>query len=206
LVNNLDLEEELAVTTFSDPVSQEAWVDRPAVEHPDWQNWDLALEVAYKPGVTNPLGITAREALHNALGSLPEGALIQTAHQYLFQTSADLSGAEVQHLQNQLHNNLIEKASMITKAGWAEGQRFPREYPFIHDAAVGPVETIPVLGKSDQELLALSKDMLLALSLEGDEGHPTALQRGKNQGLKSRAPAPGGPHGCGAGNVSPDLV
>jgi phosphoribosylformylglycinamidine (FGAM) synthase PurS component len=166
LVNNLDLEEELAVTTFSDPVSQEAWVDRPAVEHPDWQDWDLALEVAYKPGVTNPLGITAREALHNALGSLPKGALIQTAHQYLFQSSEDLTGAEVQHLQNQLHNNLIEKASMITKAGWAEGQRFPREYPFIHDAAVGPVETIPLLGKSDQELLNLSKDMLLALSLE----------------------------------------
>jgi phosphoribosylformylglycinamidine synthase II len=166
LVNNLNLEEKLAVTTFSDPVSQNAWVDRPAVEHPDWQDWVLALEVAYKPGVTNPLGITAKEALSNALGALPPEALIQTAHQYLFQTNSPLSDEELAHLESHLHNNLIEKALLIQKSQWQSGKRFPEEYPYIHDAAVGPVRTIPLTEKTGDQLVALSKEMLLALSLE----------------------------------------
>jgi hypothetical protein len=59
----------LAVTTFSDPVSQECLGRSPG----QWsivtgRIGTIALEVAYKPGVTNPLGITARERSPQCFG------------------------------------------------------------------------------------------------------------------------------------------
>ena len=46
--------------------------------------WDLLVEVTARPGVTDPVALTAREALGHSLGApLPDDAVVQTAVQYL---------------------------------------------------------------------------------------------------------------------------
>ena len=76
---------------FSDPVAQAALYDEPvagsrAAAAP---GWDLLVEVTARPGGTDPVALTAREALGHSLGApLPAGAVVQTAVQYLLEGPA----------------------------------------------------------------------------------------------------------------------
>ncbi len=72
---------QLAEEVFCDTVSQRLLVDRFAAE--DSTSWDFLVEVTVRPGVTDPVALTAREALHLCLEDSAETASIQTAVQYL---------------------------------------------------------------------------------------------------------------------------
>ena len=171
------------VELVCDPVAQQASVRAaPAGMAPPW---DLLLEVAVRPGVTDPVATSLRGALHNILGfPVPDAALVQTARQYLLHGSplhgsppqsgvlhGDALDALPERACGSLYNPLIQSARAITAHQWREGRRPPRIYPAAGGTArprAGPaarVARIAVATMSDGELAALSEKRLLALTV-----------------------------------------
>ena len=149
-----------------DPVAQQAAAD--GAGHDGAPPWHLLLEVAARPGVTDPVATTLRSAVHAILGfAVPEPALVQTARQYLLRGES-LNGVSAQRL-GVLFNPLIQSARTITAEQWQAGRRPPRIYPAAGGAARGRtsarVSRFAVATMSDSQLDALAEERLLALSL-----------------------------------------
>ena len=137
-------------------------------------SWDLALEISYKPGVTDPVALTARQALELQFGNLPDDALVQQAQQYLiwFNPSSETSPEKPhsfeqlsQAVARELYNPLIQSCRILTP-DQLKTQGFPQFYPQVQVAPHDQIETYPITSLTDQELLDLSTNRLLALTLE----------------------------------------
>jgi phosphoribosylformylglycinamidine synthase II len=155
-----------AAEVFCDSVAQELLVDAWCAEQDARRPWDWLVEITARPGVTDPVGITAREALGACLpGGLPDGAVVQTAVQYL--VSVD-PGAVVdpQALARFFHNPLIQAATCLGFADWTAGRRPPARYPRVSVGDAPPPVHIDLAGLSENELQELSRGRLLALSRE----------------------------------------
>lgn len=153
-----------AEEAFADPVVQRLTVDEPAAETAELGGWDALIEVAWRPGVTDTLAITAREALGIVLG--PESVRelrIRTARQYLLYGAVDKAAAE--RAARLLYNPLIQESLVITASEWKAGKRTPAAYPAVavHDRL--DCETFDLSALSDAELQNLSAERLLALTL-----------------------------------------
>ena len=158
------LRAEDARDVVSDSVAQEV---RPAgsvdESAPDW---DCLVEITAKPGVTDPVGATALQALHALLPSLvPAAAGVQTATQYRIWADASSGVLDPARIASFLFNPLIQSAFLLTRTQWEHGSRPPSSYPLVVNAS--PPEVCPVdLGTLDDEaLVRLSRSRLLALSL-----------------------------------------
>lgn len=172
---------------FSDPVTQLVSMDQPMAADPALAGWSWLIEVAWRPGVTDTLAATAREAMeldqgigYGAVHSRAHGvapsevhgggqldapyANLRTARQYLLYGT--LSEAQANQAAAALHNPLVQAAMLIPVSDWATGIRPPAAYPApdVHDRM--EPETIAVAAMDDAALLALSGSRLLALSLE----------------------------------------
>ena len=163
-VSGLSLE--TAREIFSDPVPQDLLVDARAADAGLGGKWDCLVEITVRPGVTDPVAITAREALAAFLpGGLPGEAVLQTATQYLF--SAEPGAAlPAERIARFLHNPLIQSSFAITRGEWEAGARPPGLYPHAVAASPAAAEEIDLCAMRDEELAALSRARLLALSLE----------------------------------------
>jgi phosphoribosylformylglycinamidine synthase len=155
---------EIAAEVFCDSVAQEMLWDGHAAERSFAGEWELLVEITSRPGVTDPVALTAREALAVCLPhGVPPDAVIQTAVQYLVNVAP---GARVdpQELARFFHNPLIQSAACISRAEWTGGTRPPARYP--HAVALSPeaVAVIDLDGLSDSQLAELSRERLLALS------------------------------------------
>ena len=128
--------------------------------------WSVLVEVAYRPGVTDPVASTLRAAVADMLGAgAVERGVVQTARQYRLPTEAVPPG---------LFNPLIQHATTITAAQWRAGERPPARYPTMaegapasSDAAADPAELVvrmDLARMSTDELARLSEERLLALS------------------------------------------
>ncbi|MCX7032153.1 MAG: AIR synthase-related protein [Spirochaetes bacterium] len=151
---------------FSDPVAQDAFFDEPAavsrsVAAP---GWDLLVEVTARPGVTDPVALTAREALGHSLGApLQHGAVVQTAVQFLI---AGWGSPDASRLAGFFHNPLVQAAGVITRAEWGAGKRPAALYPHRVPESRLDVETFDLAVMDDARLVELSRGRLLALSLD----------------------------------------
>ncbi|HVO39124.1 MAG TPA: AIR synthase-related protein [Spirochaetia bacterium] len=155
---------ETAREVFADEVSQVVSMSGAASAEAESPGWDCLVEVTVKPGVTDPVAITALEALRLILpGGLPPGAQVQTGTQYLFTTRPG-AVLDLGDLAAFLANPLIQTTFCLTRAEWESGKRPPAEYPSITAAAAPSVETIDLAGLADADLEALSRRRLLALS------------------------------------------
>src|SRR5208282_4203859 len=149
---------------FSDPVTQfVAEVPLPGLS--SFSGWDWLVEIAYRPGVTDTLALTAREAVVIADGAPIGGPwLVQTARLYIVkarQSSADI----VRRAFSSLWNPLVQSAIILSNAEWESGARLPDLYPTV-SLADDPESELFELGALDDEgLEALSSSRLLALSL-----------------------------------------
>ena len=194
------------VELVCDPVAQQASVRaaRAGTSPP----WDLLLEVAARPGVADPVATSLRGALRTILGlPVPDAALVQTARQYLLQSSAlgdgGLRGGGLHAVPEAafrgLFNPLIQAALTIGAHQWRDGRRPPRIYPAaggaarLH-AADGPrAARFPVAAMSDSQLTAVSEERLLALSraeMQAIRDHyraPATRQRRQRAGLGDSA-------------------
>ncbi len=149
---------------FSDPVTQYV-AGSPVPELPAFSGWDWLVEIAYRPGVTDTLALTAREALA-IVGGVPASGpwLLQTAR--LFVVKAAGASAEVlRRAFSPLWNPLVQSAIFISKDEYAGGARPPELYPAV-SLADDPDPVLFDLGALDDAgLEALSSARLLALSL-----------------------------------------
>jgi phosphoribosylformylglycinamidine synthase II len=156
---------EIAAEVFSDAVAQELLLGGFAAESAARTPWDHLVEITVKPGVTDPVALTAREALRLCLpGGVPDGAIVQTAVQYLVSVDP-ISHVDARELARFFHNPLIQSAFCISRAEWDAGRRPPFQYPHAVPESPAAVRSIDLAGLSEPELAALSRQRLLALSV-----------------------------------------
>ncbi|MBT3273158.1 MAG: phosphoribosylformylglycinamidine synthase [Spirochaetales bacterium] len=171
LVNREDLLTlELAAELLSDPVAQFCSAS-PAADSIDVPDWSYIIEVTSKAGVTDPVALTARDAIESAL----KGAglfTIQTARQYVF-CFEKISKTDVDDIRGLLHNPLIQNAEVLSREQWDQGDRLPDLYPHTIAPSSLEVSTIQLSGLDTDALEMLSKQRLLALTAKEME----AIQR-----------------------------
>ncbi len=150
-------EAERVVREFADPVLHEG-----ALGRLEGGAFDVAVTVAYKPGVTDPVGKSARVAIEDTLGrDLGDEAAVYTSTLYLFD---GLGREEAERVALQLlANPLVHTIKVETQAAW-EGSPPDLGVPKVEGHARPPVRRIDLSGP-DEELMRISRDGLLALSL-----------------------------------------
>ncbi len=142
---------------FVDPVSQHG-----ALGRLDDGPFDVAVTVAYKPGVTDPVGKSARVCIEDTLGrKLAPDAAVYTSTMYLLD---GVDTAQAQRIAAELlANPVIQTIGVDAYDAWARSP-IDLSVPRIPAHAAPAVATVDLSG-SDADLLALSNRKLLALTL-----------------------------------------
>ncbi len=145
------------VAELADPVLQVGAVGR-LEDGP----FHVAVTVGYKPGVTDPVGKSAKVAVEDLLGrKLEEDAAVYTSTLYL------LDGVTVEDAGRiawgLLANPLIHEVRVQSRAGW-ESSPPDLSTPRVAEHDTPPVRVVS-LGR-DEDLLGISRERLLALSLD----------------------------------------
>ena len=146
---------------FADPIIEESVTDALHLENSTLFSdpADVVVTIGFKPGVTDNPGKAALDGFRTIFSEAGEKARVSTYITYVFQGVPD--DVEVEWLSKQLHNGLIERA-LYSKSG--------EDYPKIEYVPVAPIDYTPPstinLEISDDELIKLSDEGLLALNLE----------------------------------------
>ncbi len=149
--------ERVAAGPFLDPIIQEYRIDSSLANQFDW----LA-EVSFRPGVTDNVGKTAREAIEWRLGKKLRGEeKVHTSTQYLIRGTLKQEEAE-RICTDLLGNSLIQRFDIWKATGWV-GKVEPR-VPKVLETGGGKVEEID-LNIPDYALLQLSQARILVLDL-----------------------------------------
>jgi phosphoribosylformylglycinamidine synthase subunit PurSL len=159
-----DLDDEtldrVAGQVFTDPVLEEAVVDRLAPGEFDW-----LVEVGFRPGVTDNVGRTARESLALVLDRpLADTPRVYNAREYRF--IGALERDQVERIASSLlANTLIERVTVSDRAASLESGPVAT-VPRVKEQEVDTtVQTVDLSG-SDEDLARLSREMVLALSVK----------------------------------------
>lgn len=176
----------VATGPFCDPVIQTCAIDEPAA-----RGFDFLVEVGYRPGVTDNVGRTAREAVEYITGRpFQPGEGVYTSVQYLL--SGGLTLTDVERIATDLLcNTLIQRFQVLSAPAYAAQGGMPVYVPKVSAASIAEVREID-LNVSDQELMRISKDGVLALTLEEMliiQAHfrdPAVLEERTKQGLSGR--------------------
>jgi phosphoribosylformylglycinamidine synthase len=150
-----------AAGPLSDPVIQHYAVGKPLAVDFDW-----LIEVGFRPGVTDNVGKTAREAvellLHDSLGQRKIN--VYTSRQYLI--SGKISRTDVEKVTSGLlSNELIERQQIVGRNDFNFQSGLPAYIPHVQGEDKPTVETINLAGLNDRQLMQISADKLLALNL-----------------------------------------
>ncbi len=151
--NDLEL---LVDEVFRDPVIQQASVDKPLEIPFDW-----LIEVGFRPGVTDNVGRTAREAVERTLGIkfLPGEGLYTRK---LYFVKGKLSKEHVESIaRDLLANDLIQTRTIFGSGDDRSTVSVPK-VTSKSDAAIRAID----LNVSNEELLRISREGILALNLE----------------------------------------
>lgn len=158
------------ISSFVESALCDPVVETYSVNEPLWRqlklDFDWALEIGYRPGVTDNEGKVAEEALsyliERDLDSSKEG--VYFARLFLFKGKLTREAVE-RIAKDLLANELIERWFILSKEE-AEKNWFNYAPPRVTEFYPPIVETFNLEGLTDEELLKLSKDRLLALNLE----------------------------------------
>lgn len=149
-----------AAGPFSDPVIQRWSIDLPLAH-----GFDFAVEVGFRPGVTDNVGRTAREALTYLTGRpFGEGEGVYYSVQYLLK--GNLTAAAVEKIATGLLcNTLIQRYALLPVAEFMAKRGFPAVAPKVIAQTTAEVREID-LEVSDDELMRISREGILALTLD----------------------------------------
>ncbi len=152
--------ERAASGPFSDPVMQQWSLDTPSAD-----GFDFAVEVGFRPGVTDNVGRTAREAVEYLTGRpFTDGEGVYHSVQYLF--GGITRRGDVERIATELLcNTLIQRYTVLSSTDFNASNGFAAVVPKVLVEASGEVREID-LEVSDEELMRISKDGVLALTLE----------------------------------------
>jgi phosphoribosylformylglycinamidine synthase len=160
---------------FSDPVIQCYAVNQPLAGQ-----FDVLIEVGFRPGVTDNIGRTSREAIQYLTGrpfAADEG--VYTSVQYLLTGQLDETAAE-RIAAGFLGNGLIQRWTIIAEADFDRKSGVPVTVPKVVSTAEPKVREID-LNVSDEELMRISREGVLALNLEEMKVIQTFANDPKNQ-------------------------
>ncbi len=151
-----------AAGPLSDPVIQNFSIKTPLAADFDW-----LLEVGFKPGVTDNVGKTAREAINLLLGDGDGscGIGVYTSRQYLINGKITKRDAQ-QIASGLLANDLIERYQIISKNNFNKSCGIPAYIPSVLGKTQPVVKEISLADAGDDELLKISKEGVLALNLQ----------------------------------------
>jgi phosphoribosylformylglycinamidine synthase len=146
----------LGEVLFVDPVIQDFTVDKSLAKDFDW-----LIEVGFKPGVTDNVGKTAKEAIEDILKTKING--VYTSKQYIIKGIINKENAE-KISSGLLANQLIERWEILSYDDWKEKgiKAVTPIVKIIHEPKVSEID----LDVSDEGLMKISKEGILALSLE----------------------------------------
>jgi len=145
---------------FTDPVIARSAAGRLAAP-----TFDFLIEVAFKPGVTDNVGRTARVIVSDILGrSLRHGEDVYTSTQF-FLRGKNLTRDHAKHLATDLlANTLIQSTHIYSPEEWSAAP-VDNSVPAIREKPHQTVQTYN-LGGSDADLMKISRDGILSLSIE----------------------------------------
>jgi len=145
---------------FCDPVIQVWSIDRPLAA-----GFDFLVEVGYRPGVTDNVGRTAREAIEYITGRpMAGGEGVYTSAQYILK--GKLSRTDVERIARDLLGNpLIQRFVVLDKVEFAAQGGVPVSVPKVQAESRVQVREID-LEVDDEDLIRISKEGVLALTLE----------------------------------------
>ncbi len=149
-----------AAGPFLDPVIQEFSIGKPLGRDFDW-----AIEVGYKPGVTDNIGRTAREAVELLLQRKfsPEEGVYTSV---LFLMKGGLTREQAERIATGLlANTLIQRFEVKGRKSWNPEVGMGVTVPRVTGRKEVRVEEIN-LRVSDEELMRISSERVLALSLK----------------------------------------
>jgi phosphoribosylformylglycinamidine synthase II len=155
-----DISAETAETlrqALTDPVSEQSALGALPLPPCDW-----VVTIGFKPGVTDNVGRTARVFLSDLLAADAKGRVF-TEQQYLLD-APQLSEDQVQTLADSLLYNALIERCQIKRRQQMDGAEPDLSVPRAGDASEPIAEPI-ALPDSDEQLLALSRERTLALSL-----------------------------------------
>ncbi len=131
------------------------------------RGFDWAVEVGFKPGVTDNEGRTAQSTLRMLPGLERENyphLAVYTSEQYLLE--GDLQEKDVHRISREfLANELIQRFSCKSAREWEAAPGFDITEPRVTGEASNEVQNIRLQGLSDDALMHLSQSKVLALSL-----------------------------------------
>jgi len=152
--------EKVATGPFLDPIIQVYSLGKPIGQDFDW-----AIEVGYKPGVTDNVGRTAREAVELLLQrKFKPGEGIYTSVLYFIQGNLARQQAE-SIATGLLANTLIQRFEIRDRKAWDPAVGMGVFVPKVTGKTGVRVEEID-LKVSDEELMKISSGRVLALSLK----------------------------------------
>ena len=148
--------QKIAQEIFADAVTSGAFVNAPCIK----EGFAFAVEVGFKPGVTDNVGGSAKEAIEDCLGEKLEGGVYTSRIYFLY---GNVKKEEAERIAKEmLANGLIER--------WGISKDFEYANAIAQVPKVLPMQPVPVqnisLELDDEKLVSLSKKRLLALSLE----------------------------------------
>ena len=152
--------EKVASGPFLDPIIQKYSIGKPVGRDFDW-----AIEVGYKPGVTDNVGRTAREAVEILLQKkLEANEGVYTSVLYLIEGKLTREQAE-RIVTGLLANTLIQRFAIKDRSSWDPEIGMGLFIPRVTGNKEGRVIPINLKG-SEEELARLSSERVLALSLK----------------------------------------
>jgi len=143
-----------------DPIIQKYKIDGPLAQDFDW-----ITEVGFKPGVTDNVGRTAREAIELVLGmKLKEVEKVYTSKQCLIK--GNLSLKEVEKIATGLlANELIQRLTIVHRSNWDLKKGMPLSIPQVRGDTTGGEVSEVDLNVDDKGLTKISQERVLVLNL-----------------------------------------
>ncbi|MCX5886136.1 MAG: phosphoribosylformylglycinamidine synthase subunit PurL [Proteobacteria bacterium] len=150
----------VAAGPFSDPIIQDYSIDRPLASGFDW-----LVEVGFRPGVTDNVGRTAREAVELRISrTLRPEEKVYTSRQYLMRGNLDERVIR-EIATGLLANELIQTYRIFSWTSWDKEKGAGISIPRVKEDQEIRVEKVD-LNVPDDELMQISRDRVLVLSLD----------------------------------------
>ncbi|MBN2515422.1 MAG: phosphoribosylformylglycinamidine synthase subunit PurL [Deltaproteobacteria bacterium] len=152
--------ERIARGPLSDPVIQQCAINRSLAKDFTW-----LIEVGFRPGVTDNVGKTAREAIELFMADdLPGSVDVYTSRQYIIKGNLDRNDAE--HIASGLlANDLTQHYNIVDGMDWTPDEGLQ---PYVPRVTIDekPVTDEIDLNVSDEALQEISNTKVLALTVD----------------------------------------
>lgn len=135
---------------FTNPILEKFSIDKLSEE-----SFDYAIEIGFKPGVTDNVGHTAKETIVDLLHLKSNPHLeVYTSRIFLIRGTVKLE--DVEKIAMSLHNPLIERSYIASRKDLKKGGGLPKKVPEVILNKSAAVISVP-LSVSDEELIQIGK-------------------------------------------------